>query len=472
VISLYSQTGTPAWALWRPLIALLVGALAVEGMAYLAFRRTSAASLAACIVGLAFVALWVIALPILVVVLWFVAINRVRRGAGREEISTAFLERFASGIATISIVLIALVVAQAAVGGAFWTARQGFAADRPETTATLPNMYVLMLDGYPGSANLRERWGIDNSKFEAGLVDRGFDVAANSRSNYSTTWDSLAALFSMDYVQDQAETVGIPPDGPEQYRALGRLMNNGQALDTLHAAGYRIISGQSAYSDIALVRADEVSSAPHLTRFEEQLVEKSAVARWAAGWLAASVRDDVRLSLARAAKAASSSDSGQPSFLFDHVFSPHPPYVLSADGQTRDLPPCFPAGCSLKEPSASKLQLTRDQYAEALKDQLEGLNPMVLSTVDEIVKRDPGAVILILSDHATRYDLENDSDEAFENFFAARTPSHSGLFGESPTTVNILRVLLNAYLGTHLTELPYQAWLTLGPPLELTEVHP
>ena len=50
-----------------------------------------------------------------------------------------------------------------------------------------PNVYILMLDGYPRADTLATTFGFDNGPFLAELESRDFDVAAESRSNYRKT---------------------------------------------------------------------------------------------------------------------------------------------------------------------------------------------------------------------------------------------------------------------------------------------
>ena len=50
-----------------------------------------------------------------------------------------------------------------------------------------PNIYILLLDGYPRADTLAERYDFDNRPFLEELRDRGFDVAERSRTNYMFT---------------------------------------------------------------------------------------------------------------------------------------------------------------------------------------------------------------------------------------------------------------------------------------------
>jgi hypothetical protein len=81
-----------------------------------------------------------------------------------------------------------------------------------------------------------------------------------------------------------------------------------------------------------------------------------------------------------------------------------------------------------------------------MKGDLATLNPKLLAMVDEIVARDPGAVVVLFSDHGSRYSLDLKTTEWYHSFLAARTPDHPNLFASEPIPTAILRTLLPIYV--------------------------
>lgn len=65
-----------------------------------------------------------------------------------------------------------------------------------------PNIYVILLHGYPRRDVLERYLDFDNSEFEESLTALGFDVATDSRSNFSATWATLASMFHGAYLHD------------------------------------------------------------------------------------------------------------------------------------------------------------------------------------------------------------------------------------------------------------------------------
>ena len=143
-----------------------------------------------------------------------------------------------------------------------------------------------------------------------------------------------------------------------------------------------------------------------------------------------------------------------------HFSSPPTDRVLSPGS-------CRPSPCSFYESRADELGLTRRTYSTLLRRQIEYLNSRILEAVDRIVAADPTGVIVLFSDHATRYDLEGDPEETNHNLFAARTPGRVGVFADDQTPVNIFPRLLNAYLSSDIPLTPYRAWVSEGDPLML-----
>ena len=175
---------------------------------------------------LVLVGLWPIALLVLVPVFWLRLVNALRKRHGRPQLVRPPGNRWLTNGAVLSILLLAVTLIRAFSTGAFWDPIQGRSV-RQAADRTHPNIYVMMVDGYPGADVLESRFGIDNKPFERELTDRGLDVAGRSRSNYSKTWLTLASFFQMTYVQDLPAISAAPRAGPEQYRLSGQLVDTG-----------------------------------------------------------------------------------------------------------------------------------------------------------------------------------------------------------------------------------------------------
>jgi hypothetical protein len=323
----------------------------------------------------------------------------------------------------------------------------------------LPNIYLLLLDGYPSADTLEMTFGYDNTPFLEGLEDLGFDVPTGVRTNYNKTWLTLASMLNGQYVGDMMDGHPYPPESHGQLWIVQKIINRASMLDPLRDNGYRILTAPSPFSTAELRSAQDVSGHAALNQFEVRLIESSP---WmlifrdlAASTLMSSQRSAV-LAAIDSAVVTARDDHSEPHFLFAHIHSPHTPFALGSD-EPGVLPECAPLECTLWSATIEELRIDLDAYRSGLVAQIEHLNALVLDAVAEIVAEDPGAVVILMSDHGIRYSYA-DVDEHFRSFLATRTPGHAGLFSDGPAPVNLLRRLVSTYLSIEYPDLPYEAW--------------
>jgi hypothetical protein len=81
----------------------------------------------------------------------------------------------------------------------------------------LPDIYYIILDGYPREDILQQTFGLDNSQFITWLEAKGFYVAECSQSNYSHTAPSMAATFNLTYLGNEEYPNSITKSEDELY---------------------------------------------------------------------------------------------------------------------------------------------------------------------------------------------------------------------------------------------------------------
>jgi hypothetical protein len=128
-----------------------------------------------------------------------------------------------------------------------------------------------------------------------------------------------------------------------------------------------------------------------------------------------------------------------------HLFQPHLPFLWNADGSPTKVPFFWPK-VNIFAAQIETMGMSLADYAAATKGDLATVNPKFLAMVDAIIAKDPGAVIVLFSDHGSRYSLALKLTEWYHSFLAARTPGHPDLFAADPRPVNILRTLLPLYV--------------------------
>ena len=140
----------------------------------------------------------------------------------------------------------------------------------------------------------------------------------------------------------------------------------------------------------------------------------------------------------------------EPTFIWAHVFLPHPPWIWGPNGEhitpgnpllITDNPEYRDAGW---EPKRQFIQQT--QFA----------NKMTIKAVDEILEKDPYSIIIIQGDHGTAWDVnwtEYSREDVWQRmriFNAIYFPDldKRNQLTDDRTLVNTFRIVFNSYFGS------------------------
>lgn len=472
VVGIFALSSAPLPHLWRPLAIALIATLVVIVPPLIITRGRLRVQLIAGLVSLTILAAWPFVAVVVVIAIWRIAVNTLRKRQGRapvREDTTAQLLRIANGVALI---IAAVATVNVALTGALEVPGAPAGQQQAEADPGTPNIYVVLLDGYPRADTLSEAFGFDNSPFTDALADRGFQVIDESRSNYTKTLMTLASTLNMNYTHSIDILDDPIDDAIRQSRQLTVAINSSEGVRLLREHGYEILASGAAFGDTALMSADSFFETGHLTRFEEQIAHFTWLATVldfvAPDYLPGQHRDAVEDSFGILTDVADSHGRG-PFFMLTHVLSPHSPFLTAADGLPRPPPDCFPSRCSLWDTELQRTGMTKAEYTSGLVGQTQYLNEMILSAVDEIQSVDPDAVIALFSDHGIRYDIR-EIDEFFLNFLAVYSPSGQPLLPNDASPVNLLPYLFNEHLGTDLPVRPYEGWCSGEKPFDLVRV--
>ena len=325
-----------------------------------------------------------------------------------------------------------------------------------------PNIYVVLLDGYPRADTLQQTFGIDIDPFLDQLAELDFAVSAEARTNYNKTWLTLASALNGAYIEDLVGDVPSPAEANVELRWLHALINEASILDPLRDRGYAIRTVPPPYTSAALTTADDYLDMGRLTEFEVKLIGASpwtfVLRDQVAAFLFDAQREQAIAGLETTARLAESRPDGA-QFVLSHIHSPHTPFVLGPAPRAEHAPvaDCFPLVCTFWEARLDRLGIGFGEYETGLRNQIDALNTLVLTTVRRITVSDPDAVVILMSDHGARYSLE-DLPEHYRSFLAARTPGADDLYPPDESPVNIFRRLLSVYFEADTPPLPYRAW--------------
>jgi hypothetical protein len=444
VISLFNESSAAVQVLSRPLVMAVLLVLFAQVLVTLLIGNRHLAAIIVFLIELALIGLsWagILVITILVIVLGIGA--RKRRPLGKVQ--WWILTR---GLNPVFFVLLFVVLSTALVTGALTPPERLGAPTEGVTKSALPDIYLVLLDGYPRSDTLAHDFGYDNTSFLRSMEGLGFDVAGRSHSNYNGTELTLASMFNAIQVADLPQLAPRPSTPQGQERALSRAINQGHALDTLRDEGYEIVTAPSEISSVTLYGADRMIDGGEISSFELEILQQGAFRQILPdvqrSWLSDQHRTRISGTFDRLGELAAER-TDHPRFVFAHVLAPHAPIVFGPNGEPRDGWPCFPRDC----PMFYGGQQYREAALPSIRDEIEYLNVRVKTAVEQILARsDRPPVIIFFSDHGSRHDFD-DNNEMLRSFFIALTPDRPGLFPVDVSPINVIPRLLNAYAGTH-----------------------
>lgn len=242
-----------------------------------------------------------------------------------------------------------------------------------------PDIYYFVLDMYPGNSTLISYYDFNNEPFFDELRKRGFYIAEKSFSNYDKTRFSLPSSLNMDYLRVGGRN---PEDLYSDYH--GEFVQNNKVLRYLKSRGYFSVNigfkneAADANYYYSLTGEDSFSQYVFYESLLNRTLFKYLISLYMPG-AAYAYRDSVEYQfrvitdIVRIQKKK---------YVFNHVISPHPPFVFGDN--------CQPI-----------------PFADALLNGLDGMyvgqiscvNQMTLQAIDKILQHNSDAVILLQGDH-------------------------------------------------------------------------
>ncbi len=338
--------------------------------------------------------------------------------------------------------------------------------DQLDIEAEKPDIYYIVLDGYARSDILRNLFGYDNSDFIAFLQANGFQVAYQSRSNYTQTGLSMASSLNMSYLDTLAQALGADSD---DRTPLMQLIRWSEVRRLLEKMGYSIVGFDSGYRVTELENADIYLRAPldgptTLERlafetsgliFAHDVGVKLGLQPFFPGYDAH--RNRIAFTLDQLRKVPSLPG---PKFVLAHVLVPHPPFVFGSNGEEMEQHYPF----TLMDGDA--FLGSTEEYIQGYRGQVTFINGMMEGIVLKILSASPEPpIILIQADHGPGSRLNWTSAEStdLEERTAILSAYHlpgapEDIIYQTISPVNSFRVVFNHYFGSDLNLLPDKSY--------------
>jgi hypothetical protein len=315
-----------------------------------------------------------------------------------------------------------------------------------------PDIYYVVFDRYGDDRTIRQ-YGFDNTPFYRYLVEKGFYVAGDSRSNYLKTVLSLASSLNMSYLDPLQVSEGVDSDN---WWPVFDWVQNARVIGFLKAQGYRYVHVGSWYwptttNALADRNVNAYSAVPYaaLRLLDSELMAPARLV-FGTSWLSTRRQQwhRVHRGVEEVVRAAG---EGGPTFTFVHILVPHSPYVFDAD----------------------RTYVSADEESRRSRDrnytnQVQAANAFARDLIDGILARAAAPPVIILQGDEGPYPAGTTGDRYNWRTATSRVlQEKSGILNAyylpgldaaalypSVSPVNSFRIVFNAYFGTRLELLP------------------
>lgn len=338
---------------------------------------------------------------------------------------------------------------------------------------TPPDVYYIILDGYPREDVLKIDINLDNSGFINKLEELGFYVAHCSQSNYAIT--ELSLTSSLNFTYFDLASMGISKDSVDR-TPLRPLLHYNKVRQAFHQMGYTTVAFETGVNwteledvDVYVSRRSTLMSgakAQGVDNFEGMFIDTTMglvlddAQSVLPGFLKIDTqsfsneqhRERVLYVLDKLPEIASSVPS--PKFVFAHVVAPHPPYVFGPNGEEVVYPKPMPD----------------DIYKVANRDQIIYLNKRVEVILEEIIKKSPTPPIIIVQADHSHKNASPKHRMAILNAYYLPGGGTAKLY-QTISPVNTFRVIFDTYFGGHFGLLENQSYYgTYETPFKLQNI--
>ena len=320
-----------------------------------------------------------------------------------------------------------------------------------------PDVYTIILDEFSGKNTLKLDFDYDLQPFENKLIERGFFVPA-SFSNYPNTEFSLPSIMNMMYMD---KLVIVDKENySRDFQTTQELTENNNVMKIFKVNDYDVITfygglGNSYSAKLVdkklcvfggfnpEITNNFIDTYLPITYFKEILLENLS-------------REKLEC-VFKTFENNSFEDNSKPKFVLAHLRLPHEPFLYDENGNS-----------------------IHDWKAEGKPEylsQLKFAETKILKIIDTIQSHSPDAVIILLSDHGYRAEInwENpkkmDHMRGFNTITSLYFPMSYDEVPSEISSVNIFRIFFNSYFNADYKILENRyMWYTSDKPFDHTEV--
>ncbi|GAB2815709.1 sulfatase-like hydrolase/transferase [Ferruginibacter profundus] len=313
-----------------------------------------------------------------------------------------------------------------------------------------PDIYFLLFDGYPGYKSLQDSFAFANDSLYHFLATKNFKILPTF-SNYNMTYYSMSSMLNMQYIDKPF--VPLANTAADDQQRIKEIKNAG-LIRLLKSMGYQFtnysifdIADQPSVKGNSFV----VSQATLLTHkiFFNKIVKDIGwhfiSGKYSIPFIKNIFMGDDRNNkfIEEKLTAGKIAGAGTPNFVYAHLLLPHPPIFCDSVGNYLPTETIF-------DPKAAANKALYLSYLKYANTKMQGI-------IESIGNNDPGAIVIVMSDHGYRdYDIGDRTEPLhFNNICAVHFPDSNYLpMKPQWSNVNFFRYLLNCEFNQ---KLPYLA---------------
>ncbi len=324
-----------------------------------------------------------------------------------------------------------------------------------KTSNSKPDIYYIVLDGYPRADILKKYYNYDNSLFLERLESLGFNILEKSQSNYNYTLFSIRSTLEMEYIDNLFSNT-------KEYLANNRLngLRRTKVLEILYNSGYKTNAFKTGFY------LSELNNSPYIKSILENhsgINPFDSIVLKTTAFLAISqlipwekyYHRERQLFILDSLPKFSKEEG--PNFVFAHIMCPHQPFIFDVNG---DWVNSFQPKMRLFAEPPLRNDKDKELIEKYYCNQITYLNNRILRVVESILKNpDKESVIIIQSDHSDRtlstYLSKRNPSVMFYNLSAIYLPNgRQHEITPDASNVNTFRYVFNHAFNTKFPILP------------------
>jgi hypothetical protein len=299
----------------------------------------------------------------------------------------------------------------------------------PGALAEKPNVYHIILDEYTDNEILLKQFDYDNGEFLEFLNKNGFYIPNKSFSTFGSTPDELNSILNMYYPLRSGWA-------SDSYQDL----KTNKVMSTFSDQNYSVIETNSGmrwkdFSDVDTHLCYDVYFIN--SEFLDQVLRKSIIKYFMEQQQTDIKRDIVRCAFNELSEIALQSNG--PTYVFSHLYVPHPPFIFGPNGE------------NVRPDHREISGLMSWENPQGYVNQLIYATSEISVVITTIVENDPNAIIILQGDtgtltgiyHPDKKITINELYQSHSILYAVRIPDVNNFENFMP--VNTYRIIFNNY---------------------------